>query len=105
MKNSYKRKRENSKHIIVKKDPEEAILFGPWNIPTKRKDISKIYERRRKLLLKGNCIRCGKELDKLNNLQCHGCGTNLQEFCFQTDLKERDHIIHDFVNQIKYKYY
>lgn len=86
-------------------DSEERYPFGTYNMLLTKKEISRIYEKRRKSLLNGYCIRCGKELKKLDNLQCGNCDTNLQEFCFESDLKSRDRVIHDFIYKIKFPQY
>lgn len=84
---------------------EERFPFGPYNMYFTKKEISKIYMKRRKSLLNGHCIRCGKELVKKLNLLCPCCNTDLQEFCFESDLKDRDKTIKDCIKSIKFPKY
>ncbi len=77
--------RGNSVPTDASKDPESVILFGPWNIPTQRKDISKIYKKRQSALIKGHCVFCCENLtiNKVNkDFTCPNCKKNLLD-CFE----------------------
>lgn len=98
MKKPLKTKSTNS----LKTDSEERFAFGPWNYLTK-KEIGRVYAWRRKSLLQGHCIRCAKELTK--SLYCNVCNTDMKEFCFESDLKDRDKAIKDHIKIIKFAKY
>jgi hypothetical protein len=75
----------------VKLDPEEAIPFGPWNIPTLRKNISKIYKKRQGALEKGFCVFCCEWLDRVGitkDYKCPNCLKSLLD-CFEKGLDDK----------------
>jgi hypothetical protein len=73
------------------------------------KDIKRVYEKRRKLLKTGHCVRCGHKLTEtrmnckgfpelkgqliakggiMKNKKCPSCETDLMEFCFKDLMEE-----------------
>jgi hypothetical protein len=89
---------------ILNTDSEERFPFGPYNMLLTKKEIARIYQKRRETLSKGNCLRCGEWIlrkDIRKNSECPCCDTNLEEFCFEPDLKDRDKIIQKILGNIK----
>lgn len=83
-KNSLKSKKEKSSKTATKLDPEEAIAFGPWKIPTQRKNLVKIFKKRQGALEKGFCVFCCECLDRVGitkDYLCPNCKKSLLD-CF-----------------------
>jgi hypothetical protein len=86
-----KKKKLPKKGSKVKLDPDEVMVFGPWKIPTKRKDIAKIYLKRQKALEKGFCVFCCEWLEKKRvkkDYSCPNCKKNLLD-CFENGLEDK----------------
>jgi tRNA(Ile2) C34 agmatinyltransferase TiaS len=85
----------------IKEDGEQFYFdkYGSW---LTKKEISKIYLKRRKILEDGNCVRCGSLLKSsgiTKHYECLHCGTNLEELCFESELKNRNNLVFQLLNQ------
>lgn len=90
--------------VSTNMDGEERFPFGNYNMMLSRKEISRIYQKRRETLSHGNCLRCGEWILRTGirkNSECPRCDTNLEEFCFEEDLKDRDKLIQKTLGNIK----
>lgn len=92
--------------VSTNTDIEERVPFGVYGTLMTQKEISRIYQKRRKTLSQGNCLRCGewiaRKFIRLNS-SCPNCDTNLEEFCFESNLKDRDKEIQKILGNIKRK--
>jgi len=92
--------------VSTNTDSEERIPFGVYSTLMTQKEISRIYQKRRKTLSQGNCLRCGEWIARKfirKDSSCPSCDINLEEFCFEPDLKDRDKEIQKILGNIKRK--
>jgi len=90
--------------VSTNTDGEERTPFGTYNILMTKKEIARVYQKRRGTLSGGNCLRCGEWILRngiRKNSECPACDTNLEEFCFEADLKDRDTEIQKILGNIK----
>lgn len=93
----------------------------PWMNQTD-KEIKRVYEKRRKLLKAGHCVRCGHKLSEtrmdckyfperkgeliakggiMKDKKCPNCETDLMEFCFKDLMEEAKAKAKDIVKKAK----
>jgi len=94
-----------NKKICKNEDSEKRFNFENLGFYVKLKDIKRIFLKRRKLLLTGHCVRCVEYLKnkKIKKIICPNCNTNLEEFCFEEDLTNRENEIKEAIKYITKK--
>lgn len=89
----------------MKSNPDERFQFGPLGLYHTKKEIARVYKKRREFILSGHCVRCMKELRKKDKLVCWNCGEDLKTFCFEADLKNKNEEIKEYIQNISYVKY